>query len=59
MNLDGGTSMKFILAPLLLLAFSAAAEDEIVKTISHGETVELEKHRAAGKYLVVEFYADW
>ncbi|MCA8921863.1 MAG: thioredoxin family protein [Planctomycetes bacterium] len=30
-----------------------------VETISHGEAVDLEQHLVAGKFTVVDFYADW
>jgi hypothetical protein len=56
----GGSLMKsMIWMALLALAVSVSAADDIVKTISHGEAVDLDKERVSGKYMVVEFYADW
>jgi hypothetical protein len=44
---------------MLLAALAVRAEDDVVKTISHGEKIDLQKQFQPGKYTVVEFYADW
>ena len=33
--------------------------DELVATISHGQSIELAGHLPLGKWTVVEFTADW
>ena len=32
---------------------------ELIETVSHGETVDVDDHLVDGRWTVVEFYADW
>ena len=39
--------------------YESPYNDPKIEVISHGETVDIQRHCAAGKITIVEFYADW
>jgi hypothetical protein len=58
-----GKIMKLVsvLSLLVLAIFSQnlSAGEDLIKTVSHGDRIELDKLLVPGKYTVVEFYADF
>ena len=52
-------SLFFALSLLIALLLSSISHAADIETITHGDTVDLEKHLVAGKYVLFDFYADW
>ena len=48
-----------VLGFITIAASLQAAQEPVVKTISHGEKVELAKYLDPTRNTIVEFYADW
>ena len=44
---------------LAILAVMPLRAEEKVTTVSHGDEVDITTHLVAGKYTIVEYYADW
>ena len=42
-----------------LFPFADRLNGQDVKTISHGQRVDINRSLARGQYTIVEFYADW
>ena len=49
--------LGLVLVGLFPLANGLSGQD--VKTISHGQKVNINRSLASGKHTIVEFYADW
>jgi thiol-disulfide isomerase/thioredoxin len=53
---EGGAEKSI---PLMMVASFSSAAAEKVKTIGHGERVNIKEHLAQGFITIVDFYADW
>lgn len=42
-----------------LFPFADRLSGQNVKTISHGQKVDINRSLARGKHTIIEFYADW